>query len=188
MRTLILIYAIIFVPIRSPFAQNLKERAILYNDGIVLKQVEAGRLMQLFGESLQKKDIRLAEKVLAELQNTLQKHITSLKTMPAFEGNSTLRNAAYDLFQLYASVASNEYPAIMAEYRAAELSGKLNEERVIKLLEDVRQREATADKTFLESQKNFAHHFGFSLKENDRLQYPVREDLPSTPRPQHRTK
>jgi hypothetical protein len=147
-------------------SQTVTDRAIRYNDALVERQVEAGQLMQLFGEQLQKNQIRQAEKTLEEIQNTLQQHLKALETTPPFEGETALRDALTELFRLYRSVAQNEYQAILAEYRSAEVTGKLQKERVQKILDDIKNREAQADAVFLGKQKEFAARYGFALKTN----------------------
>lgn len=147
-------------------AQSLTDRAIRYNDALVERQVEAGRLMQLFGEQLQKNQVRQAEQTLQEIQQTLQRHQKALEATAPFEGETALRDALKELFRLYLSVARNEYQAILAEYRSAEVTGKLEKERVEKILEDIKNREAQADAAFLGKQKEFAGRYGFPLKAN----------------------
>lgn len=161
-----LLFTIGFFQILSVKSQTLTDRAILYNDALVERQVEAGRLMQLFGEQLQKNRIRQAEKTLQEIQLTLQQHLKALEATAPFEGETDLRDALAELFRLYHSVAQNEYQAILAEYRSAEVTGKLQKERVEKILEDIKNREAQADALFLGKQKEFAARYGFSLKTN----------------------
>lgn len=179
MRGLILPFlCIVLNVVRAP-SQSLTDRAILYNDGIVERQVEAGRLMNLFGQELQRNQVRHAEKILMELQNTLQRHLKALETLPPFEGEAALRDAARGLFQLYLSVVNNEYPAILAEYRAAEVTGRLHTERVQKLLEDIRHREAQADAAFLARQKEFAAKYGFPLRQNKLFNENVQQETPS---------
>lgn len=150
----------------SAHSQNITDRAIRYNDALVERQVEAGRLMQLFGEQLQKNQIRLAEKTLQEIHHTLKQHLKALESTPPFEGETALRDALTELFRLYLSVAQNEYQAILAEYRSAEMTGKLLKERVEKILDDIKNREAQADALFLGKQKEFAARYGFALKAN----------------------
>ncbi|MCS6980968.1 MAG: hypothetical protein N2110_06070 [Flavobacteriales bacterium] len=181
MRGLIALFLLVTPKIGWVQSPSLTERAILYNDGIVERQVEAGRLMNLFGRELQKNQVRHAEQILMEIQSTLQRHLKALETLPPFEGETALRDAARELFQLYFSVVNHEYPAILAEYRAAELTGRLQIERVRKLLEDIRFREAKADAAFLARQKEFAAKYGFPLRQNKLLNEFLLEDSPTGP-------
>jgi len=149
-------------------AQDIK--AIDYNDAIVEKQLELGGWMKNFAEQLQKKKIRDAEQTLNILNRLCRRHLEAIKAMPPYKGDHSLKEAAVGLFELYESVLNNEYQAILAEYRSAEVRGNINVQKVNKLLEDIKIREATSDKNFLDAQKTFSRKFGFTLKENSLAQ------------------
>lgn len=167
MKPVILLIAIVFTFATGAFSQNFTE-ASKYNDYIVELQNKIGYKMLEFNERMGEEDATL-ESVTpyhTALLQTTKDVIADLKKMPAFEGNTSFRNSAIDLFNFYLKTIEVDYKEMM-ELIFAERIDDASLERLNQILEQITEEEAVYDENFAREQQAFADKYNFDLIDNE---------------------
>lgn len=139
-----------------------------YNNYIINKQTETARNLLQFGNSVNTD----AKGTLASLDNyasEIQKDIEDLKGMPAYKGNTELRDAAVSLFGFYERLFKEDYKKI-AEIRAAAPDNNLTEAQAQELnqvAEKLSADEKGFDNRFQKAQRAFAKEHNMRILENE---------------------
>ncbi len=86
-----------------------------YNDYIINRQLNVVQHIVDFS-NVSKKDLDSSGRLLGTYQLITRQMTNEINGMPAYEGDSTFRDAAVNLFNFYSHLFRNEYPQII-EYR-----------------------------------------------------------------------
>ena len=141
------------------------KNAVEYNDYIVLRQTDLMRKVVEFGETAQT-DIDSAASLLSSYSRDTEKMIDEIRGMPAFKGDTALRNAAVNSFSFYKRVFEEDYMDIINIRRKGDLTqDDVDEmERIVKKIE---REEKVLDDAFQAAQKSFAKENNMRLRENE---------------------
>ena len=140
--------------------------AVEYNDYIISRQSTLIKNVMDFVKVSQN-DLDSADKMLDKNVAELSIMINDLNGMPAYKGDSILRNAAINLFQFYKKVFSNEYKKLIEIRRngggatadgIAEMNG---------IVERITKEEESYDKNFHNAQRDFAQKNNMKLTDNE---------------------
>lgn len=167
MKPVILLIAIVFTFTTGAFAQKFTE-ASEYNDYIVELQNKIGYKMLEFNERIGEEGATL-ESVTpyhSALVQTTKDVIADLKKLPAFEGNSSFKNSAVDLFNFYLKTIEVDYKEMM-ELIFSETMDEAALERLSQILEQITTDEAVYDENFAREQQAFADKYNFDLIDNE---------------------
>ena len=138
------------------------KNAVEYNDYIVGKQTKVMQNILAFGQIAQSNPDS-ANKMLDRYAMETEGFIRDIKGMPAYKGDSTLRNAAINTFSFYKKIFENEYKRILKlnENMTEEASTEANG-----IIESITQDEEKLDKAFHNAQAEFAKKNNIKLIEN----------------------
>lgn len=141
---------------------------VTYNDYIVDLQNSVGEKLLLFNNELSDEysTYESVEPYFLALGVAMNNAAEKMKTVPAYEGNSDLRDAAAQLFDFYVSIYNNEYKTLLAIVFSDELDVEdLN--NVNTIMEGVIEKEARYDNNFKIAQEAFATRNNISLTPNE---------------------
>ncbi|HEY6064497.1 MAG TPA: hypothetical protein VIV35_12850 [Chitinophagaceae bacterium] len=140
--------------------------AVQYNDYIISRQTKLMQHVLDFAKAAEK-DLDSAEKMLDEYTRETAGTIEEIKGMPAFNGDSSLREAAVRSFSFYKNVFQNDYSRIITiRKKGAEMTSEDIEE-MKKIVDKITRDEEGFDKSFHNAQKNFADKNNMKLMENE---------------------
>jgi hypothetical protein len=105
----------------------------------------------------------MLEKYTGEIAITIEE----FKDMPAYRGDTSLRDAAVGLFGFYKNVFQNDYSRIIAIRKKGEEMMVEDQDEMKKIVEKITREEQGFDKSFRDAQKNFADKNNLDLKENE---------------------
>jgi hypothetical protein len=160
-----LLFALLLLPIAT--AAQIKD-PIIYNDKIVGYQNDVVTEMLNLNESINLDNSTHAsiEAQRLQLLKTAQRSVSDTQKMPAFEGNTELRDAAVSLFKFYEGIIRNEYKQMIDIIYKEEITeddlATLNA-LVARITED----EIAFDERFEKAQSAFARVHGLDLIENE---------------------
>lgn len=126
-----------------------------YHDAIVGEQEKVLRLMDNMGNHLSS-DLDKAEQLRGELLHQCNKSVTVLQAMPAYDGDTRLRDACVALLRFYAKVSADEYKEIIDLLRKKEP----DIDRMRELQEELFGPELTLVLELRRAQKEFAEKHG----------------------------
>ncbi len=139
-----------------------------YNDYIINKQTGIVKNILVFGETLAPDPKGILEK-LPGFATDAEAAINDVKGMPAYDGNTEMRDEAVKLFSFYVDIFKNEYRQ-MAELSVA-LDGKpANAEQTEQFnafVAQVTKKEEPLDKSFQKAQRDFAKKHNMRIYETD---------------------
>jgi hypothetical protein len=139
--------------------------AVDYNDYIVGRQSTLIKNVLKFGEIAQT-NLDSAELLLNGFSKDTDKMINELKGMPAWKGDSTLRDAAVKSFTFYKKVFDQDYRRIL-EIRKDENAGSEAITEINEIVDNITKEEEKFDKDFHNAQKDFANKNKMKLRENE---------------------
>ncbi len=141
--------------------------AIEYNQYIVDKQTEVMHMILSYVETVQK-DPQSALENLSVQAKEVDVMIKDLKGMPAFKGNTEMRDVAVETFSFYADVFRNEYKQMTDLILSIDSTGGTAEQMALneKITADVTRREEVMVNKFLKAQRTFAKENRLKLEEN----------------------
>jgi len=94
------------------------EQALTYNDAIVDEQKLIMNKLNNFFEALSKpEDVAGIDNSLAAAQQQVAAGIAIVEKMDGFDGSTTLRDAALELFKTYQTVLNNELKTVAENYK-----------------------------------------------------------------------
>lgn len=139
--------------------------AIEYNDYIVNQQDLIGIKIKVFVDetsseySTKEMEIKAAE----DGEQQAAASAALVRKMPAFNGDTVLRDAAADLFEFYERILGNEYIDLVNLMWDEALSTEEYNAQYQKLLNSITERELIYDNAFSKAQENFAKKNDFEL-------------------------
>jgi hypothetical protein len=139
---------------------------VVYNEKIVDAQNEIGREILEFIDFMGAGAWEDAEKHLQDVISVTNSQIQVVKAMPEFEGNSSLRNAAVELFQFYNATFKSDYREILDILKKETLLAK-DEQRIQEIINNLSAAEASYDEKFRTEQNAFAQTHNMQLIENE---------------------
>ena len=140
--------------------------AVQYNDYIVTRQTT---LMQNVLDLIKAADhnIDSAENMLNRFVGQTASMIEEIKGMPAYKGDSALRDAAVRSFIFYKKVFGKDYMQIIQiRKKGIEVTNEDIAE-ANRIVEKITEEEGDYDKRFHEAQKNFAAKNNMKLRDNE---------------------
>jgi len=140
--------------------------AVQYNDYIVSRQ---SRLMQNVLNFSKAAEINLdsAEKILHKHASETAKMVEEIKGMPAYKGDTSLRDAAARSFNFYKNVFQNDYTGIITIRKKGDEMTSEDIEEMQNIVKKITREEEGFDKSFHNAQKNFADKNSIKLIENE---------------------
>ena len=140
--------------------------AVQYNDYIVGRQ---SKLMQNVLNFTKAAAINLdsAEIMLGKFAGETAITIEEIKGMPAYKGDSSLRDAAVRSFSFYKDVFENDYSRIITIRKKGVDMTSEDIEEMKNIVDKITRDEKVFDKSFHNAQKNFADKNHMKLKENE---------------------
>ncbi|HNE46761.1 MAG TPA: hypothetical protein PKN15_11655 [Chitinophagales bacterium] len=147
----------------QPFAD-----AVSYNDYVVNIQTTIAVALNEFNQSIlvEGSTRETVEPFYNNLITVTNNSLSLIKAMPAYNGDSTLRDAASELFEFYHSCFTNEYATVMTIVFDPNMTMD-DYNRMNNILTDVSTRESVFDLSFQTAQYLFAIKNGFTLEENE---------------------
>jgi hypothetical protein len=141
--------------------------AVEYNQYIVNKQTEVMHMVIAYIETVQTDPQRALDSLSVQAKE-VDNIIKDLKGMPAYKGNTEMRDAAIESFNFYADVFRNEYKQMTELILSIDSTGATDEQMALneKITADVTKREQVIVDKFLKSQKAFAKENRLKLEEN----------------------
>jgi len=136
-----------------------------YNDYIVSRQTSLMKNVLEFGEIAQK-NLDSAGKMLDGFVKETDGMITEIKSMPSYKGDSSLRNAAINSFNFYKKVFGNDYKQILAMRKERADATEEGAAAINRIVEQLSQEEEKYDKTFHDTQVDFADKNNMKLIKN----------------------
>lgn len=137
-----------------------------YNDYIVNRQAKH---MQNVLYLIKAAEINLdsAEKMLDKFSDETGIFIEEIKGMPAYKGDSTLRNAGVAIFNFYKKVFQIEYRRIIEIRKKGNEMTNDDMEEMKDIVGRLSREEKDYDKSFHDTQENFADKNNIRLTENE---------------------
>lgn len=140
--------------------------AAQYNDYIVGRQAKLMQHVLDFAKTADN-DLDAAEKMLDKYARETATTVEEIKGMPAYKGDSSLREAAVRSFSFYKNVFQNDYSRIIRiRKKGADMTSEDIEE-MQKIAGKITRDEKGFDKSFHNAQKNFADKNRMKLMENE---------------------
>ncbi len=142
-----------------------QDQAIAYNDRLVgLQDRVATKLLAMF--ATWEKGSAAAAGSLGDLQRETASVLSDAKAVPAFNGDTSLRDSFIPLAQYYSDAANNEFPQFVALLARAEQGQDVMAEWDV-LQKSLESKEAVADARFAQAQEAFAARWQFALTPNE---------------------
>lgn len=139
--------------------------AVGYNDFIVNEQNKIGKLTTEFSKACDKGKLNRMQERHGALLAQIAESMKLVSALPAWKGNTSFRDASLKLFELYKSIAGNEYVQMMAIFNEGiDLPGSRAKLNV--LFDSINRRSKAVTDKFLEEQKKFAETYKIKLTEN----------------------
>lgn len=151
----------------SAHAQTF-DNAVKYNDFIVSLQNDIGRRVIQFNDQVASENLtkELIQPYLDSLVITTRTSKAALLILVPFEGETGIRDSAYDLFAFYESIFLNEYVQ-MIDMLVLMPTGDLDMARFQEIMTSITEREKVLDEQFQKSQQAFADKYNFTLEANE---------------------
>jgi hypothetical protein len=140
-----------------------------YNDYIINRQLNVVQDIVDFS-NISKTDLDSSERLLVTDQKITRQMTEEIKGMPVFEGDSTFRDAAVNLFSFYSHVFGNEYRQII-EYRKKAMfltTDDLHAQDSI--IQAITLEEEGFDKALHNAQQRFAEKNHVEIRQTERAQ------------------
>jgi len=152
-------------PVKGPNGVVYKN-AVEYNDYIIGRQTLIIKKVMDFIK-VSETDLDSARNMLTVYSGDLDGIISEIKGMPAWKGDTTLRDAAINSFRFYKKIFDKDYKRLIdiRKSGAAETEEGVTEMNTI--VEDITKEEDALDKDFHNAQKDFATKNKMKLTEND---------------------
>lgn len=136
-----------------------------YNDYIVNRQTELMRKVSDFGVALGT-DIDSARTMLDGFTRQTGTMIDEIKGMPAYKGDSSLREAAIRSFSFYKRVFEEDYMDIINIRKKEEMTQD-DASEIQRIITKITREEEGLDKAFHNAQNAFAKKNNMKLRENE---------------------
>lgn len=140
--------------------------AAQYNDYIVGRQTKLMEHVLDFAKAAAN-DLDSAEKMLARYTSETSTTIEEIKGMPAYKGDTSLRDAAVRSFSFYKNVFQNDYTRIIEIRKKGDAMTNEEVEEMQRIVEKITREEEGFDKSFHNAQQRFADKNNMRLGENE---------------------
>ena len=140
--------------------------AVQYNDYIVNRQ--ANHMQNVLDlVKVAEKDLDSADKMLDNFSAETVTYIEEIKEMPAYKGDSVLRDNAVSIFNFYKKVFQIEYRRIIQIRKKGNEMTHEDLEEMKDIVGRLKREEKDYDRSFQNAQKNFADKNNIRLKESE---------------------
>jgi hypothetical protein len=147
---------------------NITAEAVEYNNKIVYAQNRITEKMLQFSNALTENQIKELDTIHKNLIQVVKSSIEEIELMPAFEGDSSLKNTALELFYFYKKIIENEYSKLIAIHKKADEDyTQEDQDWINSMVEDVEKKEVIIDDKFAKVQEQFALKYNFTIKNNN---------------------
>ena len=140
--------------------------AVQYNDYIVSRQTKLMQHILDFSKAASN-NLDSAEKMLTEFTNETTQTVEDIKGMPAYKGDTSLRDAAVRSFNFYKNVFQNDYTRIIQIRKKGYEMTNEEVEEMQRIVDKITREEDGFDKSFHNAQKSFADKNNMKLAENE---------------------
>ena len=140
--------------------------AAQYNDYIVSRQSKLLQHVLDFTKAADK-NLDSAGEMLDQFANEIAATIEEIKGMPAYKGDTSMRDAAVRSFVFYKNVFQNDYTRIINIRKKAKKIDNDDIKEIENIVDKITRDEEAVDKSFHNMQKNFADKNNMKLMEND---------------------
>jgi hypothetical protein len=140
--------------------------AVQYNDYIVGRQTKLMQQILDFSKAADK-NIDSAEKMLNKSVDATAVMAEEIKSMPAYKGDSSMRDAAAKSFGFYKNVFQNDYSRIIQIRKKGVNMTSEDITEMRDIVDKITREEEGFDKSFHNAQKSFADKNNMKLMEND---------------------
>ena len=142
------------------------KNAVQYNDYIVSRQTTLMKNIMSFVDVAQG-DLDSAEILLDKYVKETGRMITEIKGMPPFKGDSSLRDAASDIFGFYKKIFDQDYRNIIHIRQGENGVSAEADAEIAKIVSRIEEEEKGFDNRFQGAQKTFARKNNMKLVDND---------------------
>jgi len=142
------------------------KNAVQYNDYIIGRQSTLIKNVLDFIQVSQT-DLDSANKMLDKNINDIKDMLNDIKGMPAYKGDSSLRDAAINLFEFYKNVFGSEYKRILDIRINGEDATTEGVTEMNNIVNKITKEEEGYDKAFHNAQQDFAEKNHIKLGENE---------------------
>ncbi len=144
------------------------DNALDYNDYIINRQNDIMKDITAYSQAAEI-SIDEADKGLDKMITDASIKLKDIEGMPAFNGDSVLRNAAIALFSLYKTDFGNEFRSMHQLKRKVEEGTATDEDhqKLGKFSDNISAKEDPLDEKFKEAQTKFAKDNNITLIENN---------------------
>ncbi len=140
--------------------------AVQYNDYIVDRQTKLMKNVLEFGK-MSDSQMDTADAALRRYANQAETMIGELKGMPAYKGDSALRDAAVRSFTFYKRVFETEYMDLLKiRQKGQENITPDDVAEANRIVESISKEEESFDAAFKKAQENYAERNHMKLKNN----------------------
>ena len=140
--------------------------AVEYNDYIVARQTTLMKNIMKF-ISVAENDLDSAENMLDGYVKETGTMVNEIKGMPAFKGDSSLRDAAVNIFGFYKKIFDNDYRDFIHLRKEQDGTSQDIEDRIQAIVKKIEEEEKGFDARFQSAQKDFARKNKMKLIENE---------------------
>ena len=164
---LLIVFAGIFIACKQSVKGSngvVYKTAVEYNDYIISRQSTLIKNVMDFVQVSQT-DLDSADKMLDKNVAVISIMINDLNGMPAYKGDTTLRNTGINLFQFYKRVFGNDYKKLIELRKNGEDSASIAE--INEIVQKVTKEEESYDKNFHNAQRDFAQKNNMKLTDNE---------------------
>jgi hypothetical protein len=137
--------------------------AVEYNNYIVALQTKVGESISNFSKAVESMDLSRSTTLRENIVAVANDGLVKLKSLPAYKGNSSFKNASIRLFEFYKSCAQTEYKELVSLILGDQQKLAVSTERVNQLVAEITNKEKKLDESYLSEQKQFAKDNDFGL-------------------------
>ena len=157
--------AFILVSATSLAGTSVKDQAIAYNDQIIALQTKIIKSMIAFSKSFGTGDGKAMMKAHKSMVSTIETTLAAAKKVGPFQGDSSLRDGAVELFAFYDDISKKEYLEIVKILSSGK-PDKKGMARMNEIVQSITVRENALDAKFQKTQVAFTKKYGIALTEN----------------------
>jgi hypothetical protein len=162
-----IIISIIVVILLIKFGSGLGNSGVKYNNQIINQQKKIIDKMNNLESTFTKtnRDSQAMDAKLLELEEQIEKSLAYVNEMEAYEGDSSLKDAAIVLFEFYQSITRNEFQSMIDILKLDQ--GEITQSDIdylTQIEQDITKRESDLITELDEIQQKFAGTHGFKIE------------------------
>ncbi len=132
------------------------KEAISYSDKVSVENSKISEKYDKLLESYNEYDPKEMDAAYDDVKKQVEESLNAMKKLPDFDGKSTFKQGAVDLFNVYSSILNNEHKRIIELLKLPENEYKEKEKNEYEALRNaVNKKTATATEKLQELQKKF---------------------------------